>query len=52
VASHTAELAGGKWTEVTVEFATTPGTPVDEVRFKLESGELLLDDVLLYTPGR
>jgi inosine-uridine nucleoside N-ribohydrolase len=51
VAGHAVKLPGGEWGEVTVPFATTTGAAVDEVRFLLPSGELLLDDVLLYTPG-
>jgi hypothetical protein len=51
VAARTVKLPGGSWGEATVSFGVFPGTPVDEVRFLLPAGELLVDDVLLYTPG-
>jgi hypothetical protein len=51
VAGHTLRLPGGQWGEATVAFAPPAGAGVDEIRFLLPSGELLLDDVLLYTPG-
>jgi hypothetical protein len=50
--SQTVELSGGKWMEQTIRFTVLPDTPIDEIRFRLSSGaELLIDDVLLYTPG-
>lgn len=51
VAGHTVKLPGGDWGEATLPFTIPVGTGVDEIRFLLPSGELLLDDVLLYTPG-
>jgi inosine-uridine nucleoside N-ribohydrolase len=51
VAARAVKLPGGEWGEATVPFATPAGAGVDEIRFMLPSGELLLDDVLLYTPG-
>lgn len=50
-ATQTIELPGEKWGEHTLRFSVLPDTPIDEIRFRLPSGELLLDDVLLYTPG-
>ncbi len=42
----------GEWTEATVKFTPGKGTSTDAVVFTLlEKSELLLDDVLLYTPG-
>lgn len=51
LAGHTVKLPGGAWGEATVPFAPPAGAVVDEIRFRLPAGELLLDDVLLYTPG-
>jgi hypothetical protein len=51
VRSQTIKLAGGKWGEETIQFQVLPDTPIDEIRFNLESGVLMIDDVLLYTPG-
>lgn len=51
VAVQTVELPKGDWNETTVPFNPPPGSSLDEIRFRLASGELLLDDVLLYTPG-
>ncbi|MDB5313300.1 MAG: hypothetical protein JWO38_7502 [Gemmataceae bacterium] len=51
IAGHTVKLPGGEWGETTVPFAPPPGAILDEIRFLLPSGELRLDDVLLYTPG-
>jgi inosine-uridine nucleoside N-ribohydrolase len=51
IAAHTAKLPKGDWAEAVVPFSPPDGAPVDEIRFRLPSGELLLDDVLLYTPG-
>ncbi|HXD86328.1 MAG TPA: nucleoside hydrolase [Urbifossiella sp.] len=48
---QTIELPGGAWGEQTLRFTALPDTPIDEIRFLLPSGELLVDDVLLYTPG-
>ena len=45
------ELPGEKWGEHTLRFKVLPDTPIDEIRFSLSAGELLLDDVLLITPG-
>lgn len=50
VASQSAELPGGAWGDHTFRFTALPGEPIDEIRFLLPSGELLVDDVLLYTP--
>ena len=50
-ASVSIELPGEKWGELTLRFTVLPETPIDEIRFLLPSGVLLLDDVLLYTPG-
>jgi hypothetical protein len=55
---RTVELTNGSWGEVTVTFDPRAGgssprvVPVaDEIRFLLPAGaELLVDDVLLYTP--
>lgn len=49
------KLAADQWAETTATFAapTEKGRSVDEIRFHLPAGsELLLDDVLLYEPGR
>lgn len=51
IATQAVELAGEKWGERTLRFTVLPDEPIDEIRFLLPSGELLLDDVLLYTPG-
>jgi inosine-uridine nucleoside N-ribohydrolase len=51
LAGHTVKLPKGNWGEATVPFAPPADALVDEIRFRLPSGELLLDDVLLYTPG-
>jgi inosine-uridine nucleoside N-ribohydrolase len=51
VAASAVKLPKGEWAAVTVPFAPPAGSRVDEVRFRLPAGELLLDDVLLYTPG-
>jgi inosine-uridine nucleoside N-ribohydrolase len=51
-ASETIELPAGEWVERTLRFTILPDTPIDELRFQLPLGELLLDDVLLYTPGQ
>jgi purine nucleosidase len=48
---QTFELPGEKWGEHTLAFTAIPDTPIDEIRFLLSSGELVIDDVLLYTPG-
>lgn len=50
-ATQTIELPGEKWGEHTLKFTVLPDTPIDEIRFLLPSGELLIDDVLLYAPG-
>lgn len=61
--NHTVELKGlkaGGWADATADFTADgqPGKPkkgdrVDEVQFVLPpGGELLLDDVLLYEPGK
>jgi len=51
VAKQTFELPGEKWAEHTLRFTVLPDDPIDEIRFLFPSGELLVDDVLLYTPG-
>jgi inosine-uridine nucleoside N-ribohydrolase len=51
LAGHTVKLPKAEWAEITVPFGPPAGTTVDEIRVRLPSGELLLDDVLLYTPG-
>src|SRR5437867_2108356 len=48
---QTIELPGEKWGEHTLRFTVLPDRPIDEIRFLLPSGELRLDDVLLYTLG-
>ncbi|MBL8235716.1 MAG: hypothetical protein JNL98_44915, partial [Bryobacterales bacterium] len=50
VASQKVELPGGAWGDHTVRFTSLPGEPIDEIRLRIPSGELLVDDVLLYTP--
>ena len=64
-ARHVAEVKGlekGKWAQATVDLTAAPGAGgsrlrrgdrVEEIQFLLPRGaELLLDDVLLYEPGR
>ena len=51
VAAHAVKLPPGVWAAATLPFAAPAGTGVDEIRFRVPSGELLVDDVLLYTPG-
>jgi inosine-uridine nucleoside N-ribohydrolase len=51
VAAQSTALPGNEWGEQTLRFTVLPETPIDEIRFLLPSGELLIDDVLLYTPG-
>jgi hypothetical protein len=60
-ASHLVPLKGltkDKWTEAVVDFATASRPPqsgdfVDEIHFLLPANaELLIDDLLLYEPGR
>lgn len=51
VATQSVELPGEKWEERTLRFTVLPDEPIDEIRFLLPSGELFVDDVLLYTPG-
>ena len=49
------KLEKGEWAETTVDFdgKARKGDRVDEIHFLLPKGaELLLDDVLLYEPGR
>ncbi|MCE9563907.1 MAG: nucleoside hydrolase [Planctomycetes bacterium] len=42
----------GEWAEVTLKFTPAKGTSIEAISFGLpEKSELLLDDVLLYTPG-
>ena len=48
--TRTASLTGGDWSETRVAFTPPQGSSVDEIRFLLPAGELLVDDVLLYTP--
>jgi inosine-uridine nucleoside N-ribohydrolase len=66
--NHVIEIKGlkkGKWGEITLDFSRNskrmdgskgkprPGDRVDEIRFLLPRGaELLVDDVLLYEPGK
>jgi purine nucleosidase len=50
VSSQKVELPGGAWGDHTVRFTSLPGEPIDEIRLRIPSGELLVDDVLLYTP--
>jgi len=51
VAAQSTALPGNDWGEQTLRFTVLPNTPIDEIRFLLPSGELQIDDVLLYTPG-
>ncbi|MBA4062954.1 MAG: hypothetical protein C0501_04460 [Isosphaera sp.] len=51
VAAGAVKLPKGEWGTFAVPLAPPPGARVDEIRFRLPSGELLLDDVLLVTPG-
>ena len=49
------ELKKGEWTETTLDFTkqTRAGQRVDDIQFLLPKGaELLIDDLLLYEPGR
>ncbi len=42
----------GEWAEVTLKFTPVKGTLAEAIAFALpEKSELLIDDVLLYTPG-
>jgi hypothetical protein len=42
----------GEWAEVTLKFTPARGATADAITFALpEKSELLIDDVLLYTPG-
>jgi inosine-uridine nucleoside N-ribohydrolase len=52
VAGHTLKVPGGEWAAATIPFDLPAGAAADELRFVLPAGaELLVDDVLLYTPG-
>jgi len=51
LATQSAELPGGSWRDHTFRFTSLPDEPVDEIRIWIPDGELLADDVLLYTPG-
>lgn len=51
LAGPTIKLPRGEWAAATISFAAPADAAVDEIRFRAPSGELLLDDVLLYTPG-
>lgn len=51
VATHAVKLPPGVWAAATLPFAAPAGSGVDEIRFRLPAGELLVDDVLLYTPA-
>ena len=51
VASQTVKLPSADWGERTLSFTTPLASSVDEIRFLLTEGELIVDDVLLYSPG-
>src|SRR5262249_35717288 len=47
------DLKTGAWAETTADFTAKSGERVDEIHFLLPKGaELLIDDVLLYEPGK
>jgi len=51
VFSQALKLTKGEWSETRVVIPSPAGTLVDEIRFRLPVGVLLVDDVLLYSPG-
>ena len=58
ILKHLKDLPQGEWCEATLTWPTPRNgklgmrdTAVDEIRFTLPSGQLLVDDVLLYEPG-
>jgi inosine-uridine nucleoside N-ribohydrolase len=51
VAGHSLKVPGGDWAGAMIPFDLPGGVAADELRFRLPAGaELLVDDVLLYTP--